>query len=377
MRTRFRSPASSLVHRSGFTLIELLVVIAIIGILIALLLPAVQQSRAAARRAQSMNNLKQIGLAMHNFHDTYGHLPDDGNWEYCWWAFGPPWNANPPRPAMSEACGWIYKILPFLDQGGLYNNWRFDIPIPVLMDPSRGGPGICVNDNQPLPVPYVPGATLTWNQISQNGPTTDYSVNMMVVGSCMNTTLNAGVGSWNSSNRELWSRYRRRLTDIKDGTSATVLVGTKAMATQTYDSRGVGQFTMSSGATRDKLDGPITGAGMWSNMSTFRFISPDEVSYGADDSRSVDPATDTTYADYIPGNTFPITPNWRSWFQYTWEIEQDAPDLDCWHRMGSPYAGGAPTLMADGSVKSLSYQMNNQQVTALATPIGGDTPPSF
>ncbi|MCA9113349.1 MAG: DUF1559 domain-containing protein, partial [Planctomycetaceae bacterium] len=89
----------------GFTLIELLVVIAIIAILIALLLPAVQQAREAARRTQCRNNLKQMGLALHNYHDNSGRFPLGELYAY---------NGN-----------WKARILPFMDQGPLYNNFTW------------------------------------------------------------------------------------------------------------------------------------------------------------------------------------------------------------------------------------------------------------
>ena len=364
--------------RGGFTLIELLVVIAIIGILIALLLPAVQQSRSAARRAQSTNNLKQLGLGMHNFHDTYGYLPDNGTSEYTWWAFGPPWNANPPRPAMQPGCSWTYKIMPFIDQIGLYNNWRFDIPLPLFMDPSRGGVGVCTSDANPIPAPYDPTATYSWAQINENGPTTDYAANMMVIGSGQNTGLGNGVGPWTSGNVDDWQRYKRKLTDIKDGTSNTVLIGTKALATNVYDARGTGSYdrTDQPGTTRDKGDGPLHEPANWFSVTNFRWFSPDEVWYSATDSRYVDPTTDVVYTDYIPGNNFPLAGGW-TWFPGTVAIVQDAPNLDQWNRMGSPYPGGAPMLMADGSVKTVAYTLPMEQRVALATPFGGDVPPAF
>lgn len=93
----------------GFTLIELLVVIAIIAILIALLLPAVQQAREAARRTQCKNNLKQYGLALHNYHDTYNLLPISANYKGNW---------------NNGVVGWQVRILPFTEQAGLYQNMK-------------------------------------------------------------------------------------------------------------------------------------------------------------------------------------------------------------------------------------------------------------
>jgi prepilin-type N-terminal cleavage/methylation domain-containing protein len=105
---------SGRIKRSGFTLVELLVVIAIIGILIALLLPAVQAAREAARRLQCTNNMKQMGLALHNYHDTYKAMP---------WMRGPSNDGTRnTRPLGNEqTIGAFMHILPFLEQGPLYD----------------------------------------------------------------------------------------------------------------------------------------------------------------------------------------------------------------------------------------------------------------
>ena len=97
--------------RRGFTLVELLVVIAIIGVLVALLLPAVQAAREAARRTQCKNNLKQIGLAIHNHHDTKGYMPP-----------GTSQDQQPFGPAASNwGASWMVYILPFVEQGPLFD----------------------------------------------------------------------------------------------------------------------------------------------------------------------------------------------------------------------------------------------------------------
>lgn len=140
-------------RKSGFTLIELLVVIAIIAVLIALLLPAVQQAREAARRSQCKNNLKQIGLALHNYHDTFGKFPSG--------FISNAWPSPTSNGVTTELTCWSWgaMILPYIDQAPMYNVLQpgtltlaanlaaggaqataATTPLPAFMCPSDTGP---------------------------------------------------------------------------------------------------------------------------------------------------------------------------------------------------------------------------------------------
>ncbi|QDT69260.1 putative major pilin subunit [Planctomycetes bacterium MalM25] len=139
-------------RRRGFTLVELLVVIAIIGILVALLLPAVQAAREAARRTQCLNNIRQLGLAALNFESTYEAFPTSGSRQSDMW-----WQADVNRPEQPnvnnggvEQAGWCYQLLPYMEDsslaslrevnGGITDGARpmCEVPIASMTCPSRG-----------------------------------------------------------------------------------------------------------------------------------------------------------------------------------------------------------------------------------------------
>jgi len=167
--------------RRAFTLIELLVVIAIIAILIALLVPAVQKVREAAARTQCINNLKNLGLAMHNYHDANKEFPSNG-WGWNWIG-SPGMGAGAKQPG-----GWLYSILPYVEQGTLISSINVPAagitasitkfvatPITVFNCPSRrnGGPYPAGNGG---PYGTVGSDGLVWNVTFNNMARTDYAV---------------------------------------------------------------------------------------------------------------------------------------------------------------------------------------------------------
>lgn len=206
--------------RRGFTLVELTMVAATGTLLMSLFVPAIQEAREAARRTQCKNNLKQLGLAFHNYHETFGTFP-------------PGWTDFTPDAGESPRFGWSASILPFLDQAPLFKKLDFEqrsvsqrnlveTVIPGYRCPSETTPSL-----NPLRGGYA---------------TSNYSGNFGVmapprlVPGGMNaawpgeapTPINAGPRSYATSGL-LWCNSRVRIRDCKDGMSNTLLAGERCL----------------------------------------------------------------------------------------------------------------------------------------------------
>ncbi len=219
-----RSTTHTTRRRLGFTLIELLVVIAIIAILIALLLPAVQQAREAARRSECKNNLKQLGIALHNYHDTHRVFPP-GSIGYS--------NVAQTPQVFSP----LVMILPFIDQGTLYNKLNFDVSyahapnnqykaaiIPGFLCPSYSGPRIADEGGYKLVAPQLPAAAT--NYLGVCGYNTS--------GETVNASARANFAD--DQLGTFWASSNTRIRDITDGTSNTMVYGEfKADSLSDYD----------------------------------------------------------------------------------------------------------------------------------------------
>ncbi|MEX1042361.1 MAG: DUF1559 domain-containing protein [Pirellulaceae bacterium] len=182
----------------GFTLVELLVVIAIIGVLVALLLPAVQQAREAARRMQCQNHMKQIGLALHNSHDTYGQFPKGYDPDLGW--------------------AWGTSILPFMEQTALYDQLAPTVQMNLnnatrleLVRTKIDG-YLCPSDS---------GPDLNAKTVPENGSTKEIARSTYIG---LMGTVNSYKSNHNETNGTLYQHSKVRFADIIDGTTNTFLL---------------------------------------------------------------------------------------------------------------------------------------------------------
>jgi prepilin-type N-terminal cleavage/methylation domain-containing protein len=283
-------------RRRGFTLIELLVVIAIIAVLIALLLPAVQQAREAARRSQCKNNLKQIGLAFHNYHDSFNAFP----------------NTEVGGTGGLTRASAFAAILPYLDQAPLYNFslGNSDAPnlqavsqrITVYLCPTavfrRAVPisGCDANDRAPGTYAVSSSSVDPWGTFASGNPHNG-------------AIVNTGSG-------------RTRMADMIDGTSSTLLAGESAWNLPDY------LFT----------SGPCSGQVRW-GFTYWSSPYPLATAF-------------TTMAPFNPKGG-------------------GAANLS---RFRSDHPGGVVQfVLCDGSVRSLSQNVDQSVLDSLATRAGGET----
>ncbi len=316
----------------GFTLIELLVVIAIIAVLIALLLPAVQQAREAARRAQCKSQLKQVGLAIHNYESTHGCLP--------------PGQIRLGFSATPRVRGWsLYvQLLPYFDQAPLYQTWDFANP---LANETNGNTAVV------LPVLVCPSATLPSNPFTKPGGAryalTSYCGNGGTQSHPPAATTGDGVFAATGPAITTPPTIQHgliRLRDLTDGTSNTLLLGERSHVDPNYDT-----FFAAGFATN-----PMAGWGYW---------SPTGGQFGLTD---VTLSSFAAINDRLPFN-FTNRPGSIS---NAATFDASAEAIRRLNAFGSQHTGGAQFTLSDGSCRFISENIDRTVLRALSTRAGGE-----